>query len=105
MRRAIERAVDALISRMGTYDIDVEKIGKSDAEINVEMRIEDDVYRQISVVSIYIYRDNERIYKNIEQYVLERLEKAAEDYNRNTEADYIEGLTKRQRRDYYAWMA
>lgn len=42
-----------------------------------------------------------KIYQ-LEEYVREVLEREAEEMNREAESQYCEGLTQRQRRDYYA---
>lgn len=103
-RRAIDKAVDAIISRMGTYDIDLEKVGHT-GEINVEFRIDDDLYRRVEVADLYLYTEKERELVNLERMIRARLEEAAEAYNRETEADYLERLTSKGRRAYYADIA
>lgn len=103
IRRAIDNAVDEIISRMGTYDIDLAKIG--DAELNVELKNEYDPCRRVEVTDVYIISDNERRYENVEGMIRERLEEAASDMNREMEADYVERLTARGKRDYYANIA
>lgn len=103
-RRAIDKAVDALISRMGTYGVDFEAI-RDGAEINVEYTIDDDLYRQIELVELYVYSDEESQFSNIEKMVRKRLEEAVEAYNRETESAYMEGLNRGERQRYYAWLA
>lgn len=103
-RRAIDKAVDALISRMGTYGVDFEAI-RDGAEINVEYTIDDDLYRHIELVELYVYSDKERQFSNIEKMVRKRLEEAVEAYNRETESAYMEGLRTGERQRYYAWLA
>lgn len=104
VRRQIDDAVDAVISRMGTYDIDNEAINDG-AELNVEFRIDDDLYRSVEVTSLYICSDKERVYKNIEAMIMARLQEAATVINREAECDFIEGMTKRQKKEYYAAIA
>lgn len=103
-RRAIDKAVDALISRMGTYGVDFEAI-RDGAEINVELIIDDDLYRRVEVADLYLYSDKERQFSNIEKMVRKRLEEAVEAYNRETESAYMEGLNRGERQRYYAWLA
>lgn len=103
-RKLIDKVVDAVASRMGTYDFDHEEIN-DDAEVNVEYRVEYEPYLRVTLVDLYIYSSKEREYKNIERVIRERLEQAAEKLNGIMETDYIEGLTTKKRRDYYAWTA
>lgn len=102
--RLIDKAVDALVSRMGTYDFDHEVLGE-DAEVDVVLRVDDEPFRMVEVVDVYVIAGNERDYSNIERLIRGRLMKAARKMNESMEAEYIEGLSKRQRRDYYAEIA
>lgn len=102
-RRLIDKSVSAIVSRMGTYDTDFEPLGG--AELNVEFRTDDDPYRMVELVDVYIASDKERRYSNIEDMIRERLKEAASDVNREMEADYVERLTTRGRRNYYADIA
>lgn len=103
-RRRIDDAVEAIISRMGTYDSDFEPIDDEN-ELDVEFRIIDDPFRTVKLIDVHIISDNERRHGNIERMIRERLKDAASEMNSETEADYVERLTARGRRNYYADIA
>ena len=104
IRKQIEHAINSIISRMGTYEGDCEAINEV-AELNVDMEVMDDLFRVVKIVNVAIITDNERVYSNLEKMIRLRLEEAAEGINREAEADYVERLSSRQRRNYYADIA
>lgn len=102
VRRLIDRAYKAIVSRLGTYSDDNEPITET-AELNVEIAIRDDLFRSLELKDVYIICDSERNHKNVEKMLHERLSAEIECYNSESEALYIESLDVRGQRDYFAW--
>lgn len=102
-RRLIDKAVKAISERLGKFDVDFEPMGSH--ELNIQVRVEEDLYQRIELVDVWIVSDNEREHVNICDMIRKMLEEAVTEYNAEAETDYIERLSKRGRKEYYAWMA
>lgn len=103
MRKGISNAVRSLIGRLGEYLIDNEPIGEG--EINVCYEIEDDYYQRVRVTDVWIYSPMGRTYENIVAMVMSEIRQAVAERNREMEADFLERLTVKERKNYYADIA
>lgn len=103
-RNMIEKCVRRICERMGEGEGDLEPLGEG-REVEVTYRVEEDLFTRVEVVDVWIYSEAEREYKNVGQLMMRRLQEAAEAFNSEQESLYLERLTTRGRRDYYAWTA
>lgn len=104
-RNEIERAVKRLIKNIGHDVVDEVEMTKYKTTIEVEYDIKDDLYREVEVMNVFVVRENEHDCPRLEDMIRKKLEEECEAYNRESEEYYCEGLSRRARRDYYAWRA
>lgn len=105
MRRQIDKAIEAVCSRIGEYVLDTEKIGE-DYELNVSFSVDPNYWGRVTLLDAWIYTPNsDREYKNVGEMLMQRIGEAVEQYNEDMEANYVDGLTVSARRNYYADIA
>lgn len=104
-RNEIARAVRKLENHIGQDTVDEVEMEKYKTTIEVEYDIKDDLYREVEVMNVFVVRDNEHECPRLEDMIRQKLEEECDAYNRESEEYYCEGLSRRARRDYYAWRA
>jgi GTP cyclohydrolase I len=104
-RNEIERAVKRLINNIGQDTVDEVEMEKYKTTIEVEYTIKDDLFREVEVMNVFVVRDNEHLCPRLQEMIKKKLEVECDAYNRESEEYYCEGLSRKGRRDYYAWRA
>ncbi len=103
MRNEIAKAIENLASRAQVNEYDEEILERFNVSITVEYDVNEDAFRDIELVDVSVQGEKE--YPNIADYVFRELSKKVIEISRENENDYLDSLSPREKREYYAWLS